>query len=163
VTSRQVLRLIASLPLLSQDASAYAVRQSAAIDVITKDELNGADPRELAALLVNIMEEKRVRPAIWLERCRPCDLCAGFAGFLSCSMADFPSSTQIPWQRRSSPQCMEAGPTFSVSTGWGFNDEGFAWASLLLSGLVPTQKPIPTQLQTRKNRQEAVRSSVGNC
>jgi len=66
----------------SQEASAYAVRQSAAIDGITKGELNGADPRELAVLLVDIMEEKRVRPrylvgmlfqkiAVWSKRVLP--------------------------------------------------------------------------------------------
>jgi len=49
---------------------------------ITKDELNGAAPRELAALPVNIMEDKRVRPrylvgrlfqkiAVWSKRIVP--------------------------------------------------------------------------------------------
>lgn len=49
---------------------------------MTKDELNGADPRELAVLLANIMEKKRVRPrylvgmlflkiAVWSKRILP--------------------------------------------------------------------------------------------
>jgi NAD(P)-dependent dehydrogenase (short-subunit alcohol dehydrogenase family) len=69
----------------SHEASVYTVRLSAAIDVITKDEQNGADPRELAVLLGNIMNQKRVRPrylvgmyfqkmAVWAKRILPASL-----------------------------------------------------------------------------------------
>ncbi|MGB5406952.1 MAG: hypothetical protein WBN43_09185, partial [Thiogranum sp.] len=106
------------------------------------------------------MDEKRVHPPLFGRKAFPKDCrmvqthCPGFV----LREAHFGLLQNL---MRSSPQCMEAGPIFSVSTGWGFNDERFAWASLLLSGLVTTQKSIPTQLQTRKNRLAAVRSSFG--
>ena len=46
----------------SQNASAYADRQDAAIGAMERDEQSGADPRDLAVLLEKIMEKKRVRP-----------------------------------------------------------------------------------------------------
>jgi NAD(P)-dependent dehydrogenase (short-subunit alcohol dehydrogenase family) len=68
-----------------EEASDYAVRQHAAIDVITKDEQNGGDPGELAVLLGNIINQKRVRPrylvgmyfqkmAVWVKRFLPASL-----------------------------------------------------------------------------------------
>jgi short-subunit dehydrogenase len=63
----------------SQGASPYSRRQNAAIDVITRSERNGADPRELAVLLGRIIDARRVRPrylagtrfqklAVWSKR-----------------------------------------------------------------------------------------------
>jgi NAD(P)-dependent dehydrogenase (short-subunit alcohol dehydrogenase family) len=66
----------------STDPSEYTVQQCAAVDVITENERNGADPRELAALLGKIIEQQRVRPhylvgayfqklAVWAKRFLP--------------------------------------------------------------------------------------------
>jgi short-subunit dehydrogenase len=66
----------------STDPSDYTVQQCAAVDVITENERNGADPRELAALLGKIIEQQHVRPrylvgvyfqklAVWAKRVLP--------------------------------------------------------------------------------------------
>lgn len=66
----------------STDNSDYTVRQRAAVDVITKNEKNGADPRELAVLLGKIIDRQRVHPrylvgmyfqklAVWVKRVLP--------------------------------------------------------------------------------------------
>jgi NAD(P)-dependent dehydrogenase (short-subunit alcohol dehydrogenase family) len=66
----------------SQNASAYADRQDAAIGALERDEQSGADPGDLAVLLAEIMDKKRVRPhylagmffqklAVWVKRVLP--------------------------------------------------------------------------------------------
>ena len=66
----------------STEESDYTVRQRAAVDVITRNEQNGADPRELAVLLGNIIDQQHVRPrylvgmyfqklAVWAKRFLP--------------------------------------------------------------------------------------------
>jgi NAD(P)-dependent dehydrogenase (short-subunit alcohol dehydrogenase family) len=66
----------------SSDASDYAERQRSAVEVIANDEQRGADPRELAFLLGNIIDRQRVRTrylvgmhfqklAVWVKRVLP--------------------------------------------------------------------------------------------
>jgi NAD(P)-dependent dehydrogenase (short-subunit alcohol dehydrogenase family) len=65
-----------------EGTSPYASRQERALDIITRDEQNGADPSELAALLGKIISRKRVRSrylagvplqrlAVWAKRLLP--------------------------------------------------------------------------------------------
>jgi short-subunit dehydrogenase len=75
-------RVIAVAPAEAWD---YTVRQRAAVDVITRNEHNGADPQKLAVLLGNIIGQKRVRTrylvgmyfqkmAVWAKRILPASL-----------------------------------------------------------------------------------------
>ena len=50
------------LSAASTEPSDYAVQQRAAVDVITRNERNGADPRKVAVLLGKIIDRQRVRP-----------------------------------------------------------------------------------------------------
>jgi NAD(P)-dependent dehydrogenase (short-subunit alcohol dehydrogenase family) len=69
----------------STEASDYTSRQRAAIDMITRNEHNGADPRKLAVLLSNIIGQKRVQThylvgmyfqkmAVWARRILPASM-----------------------------------------------------------------------------------------
>lgn len=66
----------------SSEASDYADRQRAAVEVIAKEEQNGADPRKLAVLLGAVIDRRRVGPhylvgmyfqkmAVWAKRFLP--------------------------------------------------------------------------------------------
>ena len=48
--------------IIAKESSIYEGRQNTAINVITNDEQNGSDPKDLAVLLANIIGKKDVRP-----------------------------------------------------------------------------------------------------